>query len=101
MNSSRAGSSGMTREDPFRAIEGQAEAVSLLRRVAAGDRIAHAYAFIGPEGSGRKAAALAFARALVAPAGGPAAERVERGAHPTSRSCSPLPPRAIRRVRWR
>ncbi len=82
----------MTREDPFRAIAGQAEAVSLLRRVAAGDRIAHAYAFIGPEGSGRKAAALAFARALVAPAGGPAAARVERGAHPDVTLIQPTPP---------
>ncbi len=82
----------MTPEDPFRGIEGQAEAVSLLRRVAAGDRIAHAYAFVGPEGSGRKAAALAFARALVAPGGGPAAERIERGAHPDVTLVQPTPP---------
>src|SRR6266545_4365082 len=38
-SSSRVGSSVMTPEDPFRGIEGQAEAVSLLRRVAAGERI--------------------------------------------------------------
>jgi DNA polymerase-3 subunit delta' len=82
----------VTREDPFRAVEGQAEAVALLRRVAAGDRVAHAYAFIGPEGSGRKAAALAFARALVAPAGGAAAARIERGAHPDVILIQPTPP---------
>lgn len=82
----------MTREDPFRAIEGQAEAVALLRRVVAGDRVAHAYAFIGPEGSGRKAAALAFARVLVAPGGGPAADRIERGAHPDVMLIQPTPP---------
>jgi DNA polymerase III delta prime subunit len=80
------------REDPFRAVEGQAEAVSLLRRVSAGQRIAHAYAFLGPEGSGRKAAALAFARALVAPEGGPAADRIERGAHPDVTLIQPTPP---------
>ncbi|HET8576604.1 MAG TPA: DNA polymerase III subunit [Methylomirabilota bacterium] len=82
----------MTREDPFRAVEGQPEAVALLRRVVAGDRVAHAYAFIGPEGSGRKAAALAFARALVAPAGGAAAGRIERGAHPDVLLIEPTPP---------
>ncbi len=82
----------MTREDPFRAVEGQADAVALLRRVAAGDRVAHAYAFVGPEGSGRKACALAFARVLVAPAGGPAAERIERGAHPDVMLFQPTPP---------
>ena len=82
----------MTREDPFHAIEGQAEAVAVLRRVAAGERVAHAYAFIGREGSGRKAAAFAFARALVAPAGGPSAARVERGAHPDVILIQPTPP---------
>jgi DNA polymerase-3 subunit delta' len=51
-------------------IEGQPQAVELLRRALAGDRLAHAYAFVGPSGSGRMATALAFARALLCPAGG-------------------------------
>jgi DNA polymerase-3 subunit delta' len=79
-------------EDAFSTISGQDEAVALLRRALATDRVAHAYAFVGPAGSGRKAAAVAFAKALVAPAGGPAAGRVERGAHPDVRMFQPTPP---------
>jgi DNA polymerase III subunit delta' len=74
------------------AIEGQAEAVELLRRALEGGRIAHAWAFIGPAGSGRKTTALAFARALVAPSGGAAAGRVDRGIHPDVHLLGPVPP---------
>ncbi|HKC07785.1 MAG TPA: DNA polymerase III subunit [Methylomirabilota bacterium] len=74
------------------AIRDQAEAVTLLRRAIASERVAHAYAFVGPEGSGRKATALAFASALVAPQGGPAAARVERGSHPDVHLLGPTPP---------
>ena len=74
------------------AIRDQAEAVTLLRRAIAAERVAHAYAFVGPEGSGRKATALAFASALVAPQGGPAAARVERGRHPDVHLLGPTPP---------
>jgi len=56
------------------------------------DRVAHAYAFVGPAGSGRKSAAVAFAKALVAPTGGPAGDRIERGAHPDVRMFQPTPP---------
>jgi DNA polymerase-3 subunit delta' len=73
-------------------IRDQAEAVTLLRRAIASERVAHAYAFVGPEGSGRKATALAFASALVAPQGGPAAARVERGSHPDVHLLGPTPP---------
>ena len=62
-------------------IRDQDEAVTLLRRALATGRVAHAYAFVGPEGSGRKATALALAAALVAPDGGSAAERAARGRH--------------------
>lgn len=51
-------------------IEGQPRAVELLRRALAGGRLAHAYAFVGPPGSGRMTTALAFAQALLCPAGG-------------------------------
>ena len=74
------------------AIRDQAEAVTLLRRAIASERVAHAYAFVGPEGSGRKATALAFASTLVAPQGGPAAARVERGSHPDVHLLGPTPP---------
>ena len=52
------------------AIEGQPRAVELLRRALASDRVAHAYAFIGPAGGGRTTTALAFAQALLCPEGG-------------------------------
>jgi DNA polymerase III delta prime subunit len=74
------------------AIRDQPEVVMLLRRALATGRVAHAYAFVGPEGSGRKATALAFAAALVAPDGGPAAARVERGSHHDVHLLGPTPP---------
>jgi DNA polymerase III subunit delta' len=74
------------------AIEGQAEAVELLRRALEGGRIAHAWAFIGPSGAGRRTTALAFAKALVAPSGGAAASRVDRGIHPDVHLLGPTPP---------
>lgn len=73
-------------------IHDQPEAVTLLRRALDTARVAHAYAFVGPEGSGRKATALAFASALVAPDGGPAAERAARGRHPDVHLLGPTPP---------
>ena len=73
-------------------IRDQSEAVTLLRRALASSRVAHAYAFVGPEGSGRKTTALAFAAALVAPQGGPAAERAQRGTHPDVHVLGPTPP---------
>jgi DNA polymerase-3 subunit delta' len=74
------------------AIRDQPEAVTLLGRALATGRVAHAYAFVGPEASGRKATALAFAAALVDPDGGPAAARVERGRHPDVHVLGPTPP---------
>ena len=73
-------------------IRDQDEAVTLLRRALATGRVAHAYAFVGPEGSGRKATALAFASALVAPDGGAAAERAARGRHHDVHLLGPTPP---------
>jgi DNA polymerase-3 subunit delta' len=76
----------------FADIHGQDAAVERLRRALETGRVAHAYAFVGPAGSGRRATALAFARALVAPAGGAAADRVARGAHPDVHLVQPTPP---------
>jgi DNA polymerase-3 subunit delta' len=82
----------MTTDDAFAEVRGQDEAVALLRRAAAADRVAHAYAFVGPAGSGRKLTALCFAKALVARSDAAAAGRVERGAHPDVRLIEPTPP---------
>ncbi|MEK7445418.1 MAG: hypothetical protein AABZ70_11225 [candidate division NC10 bacterium] len=78
--------------DPFTEIRGQAAAVDLLRRALATGHVAHAYAFVGPAGSGRKTTALALAGALVAPAGGRDAARVARGVHPDVHLIAPTPP---------
>ena len=82
----------MPGDNAFAAIRGQDEVVALLRRALGADRVAHAYAFVGPPGVGRKLTALAFAKALVAPAGGGPAARIERGAHPDVRLIQPTPP---------
>jgi DNA polymerase-3 subunit delta' len=74
------------------AIVGQDEAVALLRRAIEGGRVAHAWAFIGPHGAGRRTTALSFAKALVAPSGGAAASRVDRGLHPDVHLLGPTPP---------
>ncbi|HEY4909151.1 MAG TPA: AAA family ATPase, partial [Methylomirabilota bacterium] len=74
------------------AIRDQAEAVEVLRRAIGSGRVAHAWAFIGPNGVGRRTTALAFARALVAPSGGAAAGRVDRGLHPDVHLVGPTPP---------
>ena len=72
----------------------QPRAVELLRRALAGDRVAHAYAFIGPAGAGRMTTALAFAEELL---GSPA--RLHPDLHviaPTPPETNPRGARAIR-----
>ena len=51
--------------DLFGGLGHQPQAVEHLRHALASGHVAHAYAFVGPPGSGRQAAALAFATALV------------------------------------
>ena len=48
----------------FRDLIGQARAIRLLQRALKTGRTAHAYLFSGPEGIGKRAAALALAQAL-------------------------------------
>lgn len=48
----------------FREIIGHKKSIDILRRIVSSGRIAHAYLFIGPEGTGRKMAAEAFISAL-------------------------------------
>ena len=45
-------------------LVGQRPAIKVLRRAAAGDGMTHSWLFVGPPGSGRSNAALAFAAAL-------------------------------------
>lgn len=78
-------------------IVGQPAAVALLRRAVAGDRLAHAYAFLGPAGVGRRLTARAFAQAVLCAAQGCGAcatcRRVAAGAHPDCQFIAPTPPR--------
>src|SRR5215510_8141631 len=89
---SRSSSIAGRRRVALETIREQAEAVEILRRAIDGRRVAHAYAFIGPHGSGRRITAIAFAKALVAPAGGANAARVDRGLHPDVHVIGPTPP---------
>lgn len=49
---------------PWDWVIGQPRVVDALRHAVATDRVAHAYLFEGPDGSGKRAAALALAQAL-------------------------------------
>ena len=71
-------------------IVGQAAAVALLQRAIALDRLAHAYAFVGPSGVGRRLTAVAFAQAALCAAAG---MRDVRGLPPRGRRPAPGLPR--------
>lgn len=78
------------------AIRDQPRAVELLRRALATGRVAHAYAFVGPAGSGRMTTALAFGGALLCERGGCGACRacamVAARQHPDLHVVVPTPP---------
>src|SRR2546429_8037621 len=78
------------------AIRDQPRAVALLRRALETDRVAHAYAFVGPAGAGRMTTALAFAQALLCPSAGCGTCRACRLAaarqHPDLHVLAPTPP---------
>ncbi len=78
------------------ALAEQPRAAQLLARALESGRVAHAYAFIGPPGSGRTSAALAFAAALLCTKGGCGACRDCRLAaakqHPDLHVIVPTPP---------
>jgi DNA polymerase-3 subunit delta' len=71
--------------------------VALLQRAVAQDRVAHAYAFVGPSGVGRRLVALALAQACLCPRQGcgtcSACRRVAVGHHPDCHVLSPTPPK--------
>ena len=87
---------------PLAAVMDQPRAVELLQRALSSERVAHAYAFVGPPGSGRTTMALAFAAALVCEgqtcAGGRGAPRCRQCArvatrqHPDVHVIAPTPP---------
>lgn len=79
-------------------VIGQSRIVEALSRAVARDRVAHAYLFHGPDGTGKRAAALALAQALVCersdarPCGAcGACSRVARLVHPDVQFLFPQP----------
>ena len=78
-------------------IVGQTGAIALLQRALVADRLAHAYAFVGPVGVGRRLTALAFAQAVLCGTGGcggcPSCRRVAAGLHPDCQVLQPTPPK--------
>ena len=91
----------------FETLADQPHVTALLRRTLSGERVAHAYAFVGPPESGSTQAALTFAQALLCLAGGCgtcractlAASRQHPDLHvltPTPPEANPRGPRAIR-----
>jgi DNA polymerase-3 subunit delta' len=77
-------------------IADQPRAVELLRRALANDRVAHAYAFVGPTGAGRTTTALAFAAELLVPDDAKDAARLQAlvatRQHPDLHVIVPTPP---------
>ena len=84
----------MSASDVWSTIIGQPAAVAVLRHAAA--QPIHAYLFVGPAGSGKRAAARAFAAALLCAAGGDGTCRDCRlalaGAHPDVREVERVGP---------
>jgi DNA polymerase-3 subunit delta' len=78
-------------------IVGQSGAIALLQRAIALDRPAHAYAFVGPAGVGRRLTAIAFAQTLLCPTRGcgtcGVCRRTAAGQHPDCQVIAPVPPR--------
>jgi DNA polymerase-3 subunit delta' len=78
-------------------IRDQPRAVELLRHALAGGRVAHAYAFVGPAGTGRMTTARAFAQALLCETGAGCGRcrgclLVAGGQHPDLHVIVPTPP---------
>lgn len=78
-------------------IRDQPRAVALLRRALEGGRVAHAYAFVGPAGTGRMTTARAFAQALLCESGTAcgrcrACALAASGQHPDLHVLVPTPP---------
>lgn len=66
----------------FSDLVGQERIVEILARAVTGKRLPHAYLFLGPEGSGREAAALGLAKALLC-----SSDHERRGSQPDTLPC--------------
>lgn len=78
----------------FGEIIGHKKSISILQRIVSSGRIAHAYLFIGPEGTGRKMSAEAFIAALFcgkddACGSCPACRKLAAGSHPDLHELQP------------
>lgn len=76
---------------PWSTVIAQPRAVDALQRAITSERVAHAYLFYGPDGTGKRAAALAFAEALVGAGDAHAADRARRLIHPDVQVLLPAP----------
>ncbi|MFQ5568315.1 MAG: DNA polymerase III subunit delta' [Rhodothermales bacterium] len=83
---------------PWSDLINQHRAIETLQRAVAGGRVAHAYLFYGPEGVGKRAVALEFAKALQCEQGGTeacgtcrACTKISRMAHPDVHVLLPYP----------
>ncbi|MCK5217982.1 DNA polymerase III subunit delta' [bacterium] len=82
---------------PFSEIKGQPRAIEYFKRSVRNKRLGHAFLFIGPEGVGKRATALALAQALNCskPAQGeacgecPACRKITQNGHPDVRIIEP------------
>jgi DNA polymerase-3 subunit delta' len=83
---------------PWTDLINQERAIETLQRALAGGRVAHAYLFYGPDGVGKRAVALEFAKALLCEQGGDTAcgtcdacRKVSRMIHPDVHLLIPYP----------
>jgi DNA polymerase-3 subunit delta' len=79
---------------PFREIVGHSKSIAILQRIVTSGRIAHAFLFIGPEGTGRKMCAQAFIAALFcgkedACGDCPSCRKLAAGSHPDLHTLEP------------
>ena len=90
----------------FKGIVGQEIAISVLKKVLEGGRIAHAYLFAGPDGVGKSLAAKTFAKALICEARGKgdscdsciACKKIDNGSHPDIHWLSPSGPKGLIKI---
>ncbi|MBX7196426.1 MAG: AAA family ATPase, partial [Sandaracinaceae bacterium] len=80
--------------DPFTTVKAQGPALATLRAAIARDKLASAYLFEGPSGTGKAKAAFALAESVIARSTpeamvGQIAHRIAAGAHPDVRVFSP------------
>lgn len=78
----------------FEQIKGNTGSVATLKRILGSQRIAHAYLFAGPDGVGKKMAAMAFVQALFCSSGNgcgtcPSCRKITAGSHPDIHTLEP------------